>query len=218
MVLTEGFLLGIANGGVCLGYCTPVLVPYLLGESSTVRNSTISVGSFLGGRLVGYLAFAVLAWLAHFAVVDNLPHQKSIIGVATIALAVLLIAYGFAGWPRSCQAAAAGAKLGKLPLRSSLLMPVVLGLITGVNICPPLLMAFGSAAQLPGLWQSLAFFAAFFVGTSVYIAPLPLIGMAGRHEVIRTVGRLAAGVVGVFYLYSGIMNVATGMRLSLIHI
>jgi hypothetical protein len=27
MVLTEGFLLGIANGGVCLAYCAPVLVP-----------------------------------------------------------------------------------------------------------------------------------------------------------------------------------------------
>jgi hypothetical protein len=61
MVLTDGFLLGLVNGGVCLSYCAPVLVPYLLGEGDTVRRSVASVGGFLGGRLVGYLTFAVLA-------------------------------------------------------------------------------------------------------------------------------------------------------------
>jgi hypothetical protein len=73
MVLTQGFLLGLANRGVCLAYCAPVLVPYLLGEGGTLRRGAVSVGGFLGGRLVGYLAFAILAWLTHFAVVDHLP-------------------------------------------------------------------------------------------------------------------------------------------------
>jgi len=212
MVLTEGFLLGIANGGICLTYCAPVLVPYLLGEGNTLRTSTISVGGFLGGRLVGYLAFAVLAWLTHFAIVDNLPHRTMVVGIATIGLALLLIAYGFAGWPRSCPAAAAGKMLGGLHLRNPSLVPPLLGLFTGVNVCPPFLMAFGNAAQLPGLCQSLLFFAAFFVGTSVYVAPLPLVGMIGQREVVRTVGRLAAGVVGLFYLYSGVVNVAAGVH------
>jgi hypothetical protein len=212
MVLMEGFLLGIANGGVCLAYCAPVLVPYLLGEGNTLRSGAISVGGFLGGRLVGYLAFAVLAWLTHFAVVDHLPSQKMIIGVATIGLALLLIAYGFAGWPRSCRIATAGKTLERLDLRKPALVPVMLGLITGVNVCPPFLMAFGSAAQLPGLGPCLLFFAAFFAGTSVYLVPLPLVGMAAKREVVKSVGRLAAGVVGLFYLYSGAVNVATGMH------
>lgn len=212
MVLTEGFLLGIASGGVCLAYCAPVLVPYLLGEGAPVRSSAISVGGFLAGRLAGYLAFAVLAWLTHFTLVEHLPHQKIVIGVATIALALLLMAYGFTGRPQHCKAGAVGARLGKLPLRNPLLMPILLGLITGVNVCPPFLMAFGNAAQFSTLRQSLFFFAAFFVGTSVYVAPLPLVGMAGRHEVVKTVGRLASGVVGLFYLYSGVVNLVTGMR------
>ena len=104
MALTEGFLLGIANGGVCLAYCAPVLVPYLLGEGKSVRSSAISVGGFLAGRLIGYLAFAVVAWLTHFAIVGRLPHQEVVVGMVTIALALLLIVYGFAGRPRSCQA------------------------------------------------------------------------------------------------------------------
>ncbi len=91
-------------------------------------------------------------------------------------------------------------------------MPGLLGLMTGVNVCPPFLMAFGNAAQFATLRQSLLFFAAFFVGTSVYVAPLPLVGMVGQHEVVKTVGRLASGVVGLFYLYSGVVSVAAGMH------
>jgi hypothetical protein len=208
MVLTEGFLLGLASGGVCLAYCAPVLVPYLLGEGRPIRRSAIAVGGFLGGRLAGYLAFAVLAWLTHRAVVDNLPHQKIVLGVATIALALLLVAYGFAGRSQQCPA---GARLGRLPRRNSVLMPVLLGLITGVNVCPPFLMAFGNAAQFETLHRSLLFFAAFFVGTAVYVAPLPLIGVAGRHKATRMVGRLASGVVGLFYLYSGVVSMLAGL-------
>jgi sulfite exporter TauE/SafE len=211
MVLTEGFLLGLASGGVCLAYCAPVLVPYLLGEGKPVRSSAVAVGGFLSGRLAGYLAFAVLAWLTHFALVDNLPHQKIVTGAATIVLALLLIAYGCAGPSPRCRAATT-ARLGRLPLRSPFLVPAFLGVITGVSVCPPFLMAFENAAQFSTLRQSLLFFGAFFIGTSVYLAPLPLVGLAGRHEVIRIVGRLASGVVGLFYLYSGFVNLIAGLR------
>ena len=211
MVLTEGFLLGLANGGVCLAYCAPVLVPYLLGEGDTVRRGVASVGGFLGGRLVGYLTFAVLAWLTHVAILDHLPCQRLLIGIAMMGLALLLIVYGFTGRPHQCGAAAGEYTIRRLRLRNSLPLPVVLGLVTGVNVCPPFLMAFGSAAQLPGLWQSLLFFTAFFAGTSIYLAPLPLVSVAGRHEVVRTIGRLAAGVVGLVYLYYGVVSMI-GLR------
>ncbi len=206
MVLTEGFLLGLANGSVCLAYCAPLLVPYLLGEGDTVRGSAVSVGGFLGGRLVGYLTFAVLAWLTHFAILDHLPCQELLIGVAMTGLALLLIVYGFAGGPHRCGATAAQEAIRRSRFRGFLPLPVVLGLVTGMNVCPPFLLAFGSAAQLPGLGQSLLFFTAFFAGTSIYLAPLPLVGVAGHREIIRTIGRLAAGVVGLFYLYCGVVN------------
>jgi hypothetical protein len=205
MMIVNGFLLGLASGGVCLAYCAPVLVPYLLSEARTVWANLVPVGGFLGGRLAGYMVFAVLAWLAHSALIENLPHREVVLGIVTIALALLLIVYGFTGRDRHCSAisAAAAAKPGR---RAFLLMPVSLGFLTGVNVCPPFLLAFSSAAQLSQLWQSLLFFAAFFVGTSLYIAPLPLVGLAGGCEKIRIIGRLAAGVVGVFYLYSGIVS------------
>ncbi|MCX5645542.1 MAG: hypothetical protein NTZ17_12840 [Phycisphaerae bacterium] len=126
------------------------------------------------------------------------------VGVATIGLALLLIVYGFVGRPRSCLAPASGAAMERLHLRKPALVPVMLGLITGVNVCPPFLMAFGNAAQLPGLGPCLLFFAAFSAGTSVYHAPLPLVGMAAKREVVKSVGRLVA-VTGlhVHPLYTG---------------
>ncbi len=211
MMLAEGFLLGIASGGVCLAYCAPVLVPYLLGEARTVRSNLVPVGGFLAGRLAGYMAFAVLAWLTHSLVIEHLPHQKILLGIITIGLAVLLIVYGFTGRDGHCAGASTGAA-AKPGWRGFALMPISLGFLTGVNVCPPFLLAFSNAAQLSQLWQSLLFFAAFFVGTSVYIAPLPLVGLAGGCEGIRTIGRLAAGVVGLFYLYSGVVSMASALH------
>jgi len=212
MVLANGFLLGLASGGACLAYCAPVLVPYLLGEDRTMRGSALLVGSFLGGRLVGYLAFATMAWMTQVALVQDLPHRTIVTGVITVGLALLLIAYGFAGPMRDCRTSCASVAVRRFQMPRPRLTPVLLGLLTGASLCPPFLLAFGSAAQLPQLWQSLLFFIAFFLGTSVYLLPLPFVGLAGRHDAIRTVGRLAAGVVGLFYLYSGIMSVIAGIQ------
>jgi len=212
MILTEGFLLGIASGGACLAYCAPVLVPYLLGEGHAVRGSAAAVGGFLAGRLTGYLFFALLAWTTQHAIADSLPHRTAITGIITIVLALLLVVYGMAGRVQKCRVVSVHRALKRIHLSSPLLLPLLLGLLTGVSLCPPFLMAFGSAARLPYLWQSLLFFAAFFLGTSVYLAPLPLVGRVGRYEVVRTVGRLTAGVVGLVYLYSGLLSVAAGIH------
>jgi hypothetical protein len=206
MMLAEGLLLGLASGGACLTLCAPVLVPYLLGEGRTARANLVPVGGFLAGRLAGYMTFAVLAWLTHSLLIETLPHQKATFGIVAVALALLLIVYGFTGRDRSCRTTCAGAAAS--PKRRNLaIMPVTMGFLTGVNVCPPFLLAFSSAAQLPRLWQGLLFFAAFFVGTSVYVAPLPLVGLVGGCERIRIIARLAAGVVGLFYLYSGIVSI-----------
>jgi hypothetical protein len=211
MILANGFLLGLASGGACLTYCAPILVPYLLGEGRTVRAGFVPVAGFLGGRLAGYMVFALLAWCAHSTLIENLPHQKTIFGVITIGLALLLIGYGFVGRDRGCRGISAGAPASPRCRRLAL-MPISLGFLTGVNVCPPFLLALSSAAQLSQLWQSLLFFAAFFVGTSIYIVPLPLVGLTGGCERIRMIGRLAAGVVGLFYLYSGVVSIIVAMH------
>ena len=152
------------------------------------------------------MLFAVGAWLTHSLLIKDLPHQQGVFGVATIVLAVVLIVYGFVARDHSCRPAFLCRVTGKLERVNPLCIPVGLGFLTGVNVCPPFLLALVSAAELSQLGQGLLFFAGFFVGTSVYLAPIPVVGLAGRHEKVRVIGRLATGVVGLFYLYSGVVS------------
>jgi hypothetical protein len=82
---------------------------------------------------------------------------------------------------------------------------VTLGLLTGLNLCPPFLLALAGAAEAGGIGHCVLFFLAFFAGTAIYVIPLPAMGLLGRHDAIKLVGRLTAGVVGVYYLCSGLL-------------
>ncbi len=35
----EGFILGLSTGAVCVAYCGPVLLPFILGEGTTILQN-----------------------------------------------------------------------------------------------------------------------------------------------------------------------------------
>ena len=51
MQYSSGFILGLSTGVVCLAYCGPVLIPFLMGEGKGVYKNIGSVSLFLLGRL-----------------------------------------------------------------------------------------------------------------------------------------------------------------------
>jgi len=207
MDIIKGLMLGLASGAVCAAYCGPVLIPYLLSRGQNVLNNLLNILYFMGGRLAGYLLFAAAAWAVGFAVMKNLANQGAVFGIIYIALAILLVFYGF----RSSDGGCSGGRLKfiseKLDAKNQAVFPATLGFLTGLNLCPPFLLAFTEAARTGTLWRSLLFFAAFFAGTSVYILPLAVLGLAKRIEAMRYIGRLAAGVTGVYYLFLGIFSI-----------
>jgi hypothetical protein len=87
----------------------------------------------------------------------------------------------------------------------------VLGLLTGLNFCLPFLMAVAGAADTGSLAGSLLFFVAFFAGTSVYFLPAPFIGLLRGAAFMSTVGKMAAGVAGLYYAYAGIIYLVEGV-------
>jgi hypothetical protein len=119
-------------------------------------------------------------------------------------LAVLLVAYGLAPSPAMCPASRQGRRLASVAARWPAVLPVALGLLTGLSWCPPFLLAVAGAAESGGVPGSLAFFAAFFVGTSLYFLPLSGLGVLRRSRALGQVARLAAGVIGTVYLYRGL--------------
>jgi len=202
----KGFLLGLANGTFCLVYCAPILVPYLLSEAKDVKRDFVTLLYFLIGRLLGYSVFAILAWITSVVVIQNLAGRTTILGVVYIALAILLIVYGFGNRELHCAGKSTRILKKKINARYQALLPVTLGLLTGLNLCPPFLLAFAAAVDKNSLWHCLLFFLAFFIGTSIYLIPLPAIGLLRRYDVLRHVGRLAAGIMGIYYIYFGLMT------------
>jgi len=207
----QGFLLGLANGTSCLALCAPVLIPFLLSEGKGVRQNLATLVKFLGGRLLGYLLFGLLAWAVGGLLLEAGGFQALLIGGTYIGLSVLLLLAVFrkkrpAG---ACAMAEAQTRFRRWPA----LIPAGMGLMAGLKVCPPLLLAFTDAASSGTLGGSLLLFATFFLGTSLYFLPLPLLGAFTRMPDLRLVGRFAAVIVALYYLLSGVLLFAGGVQL-----
>ncbi|MBP6941322.1 MAG: sulfite exporter TauE/SafE family protein [Syntrophorhabdaceae bacterium] len=206
----QGLFLGLSNGVTCVAYCTPVLVPYMLGEGKSVAQNFLALLQFLLGRLAGYLAFAFVAWLINLSVLERLGSKGLIIGVLYIIFSCLMMVYAFFRIDMPCAAHSVGYVVRKI--RIPLLIPVAAGLLSGIALCPPFLLAMTDAAGKGSLSYSLFFFFMFFIGTSVFFIPIPFVGALRRLTALRIIGKMAAGIVGLYYLYAGIITVIAGVR------
>jgi sulfite exporter TauE/SafE len=210
--MMRGFLLGLANGTVCLAYCAPVIVPYLLGEGQSVKRNYLELAQFLIGRLLGYLIFAVLAWLLGILVKEHQAFRETIFGASYILLSGLLIYYCFRKPKSLCAVEYCKGLMPVLISGRHYFLPLVLGFLTGLNLCPPFLLAFTNAVSVGSFWNSIAFFGAFFLGTSVFFVPVPILGLLKRNEVLRNIGKMAAGVIGIYYFCMGIFILIGGIK------
>jgi len=193
----QGLILGLSTGIYCLGACVPVLVPALLVASRSWRSGASVVGEVALGRLLAYLAFGAAVGAIGAQLDATNPLLGRLEGAAMLGLALVLGAYvafgSRAGSFRLC---------GVAPFRK-LRTPLAIGLLTGVSVCPPFLLALATALGAGGPVEGALFFAAFFVGTSVYLLPLIPIGRLGSWEVARVVGRMSGGLSAALFVALG---------------
>lgn len=210
----DGFILGLSNGVACIATCAPVLIPYLLGEGKGIVRNYWVTGQFLFGRLLGYLLFAVLAWTVSSAILQEANHRNLIIGVAYVLFSGLLIFYGFFKKTNAtCKAACNKNKYQPLIAIWPALLPAAAGFATGLSFCPPFLLAFTGAAEQTSLMMSLLFFFSFFLGTSILFVLAPFVGVFSRFSVLQIVGKMASGIIGFYYLYSGSIMLIGGLKI-----
>jgi len=204
--LAEPTLLGFSSGLMCLASCGPVLLPALAAAGTGWRGTGALLGTFLAGRLVGYLGFATLAWALGLALPLPARANGLVFAVVHLGLAVALVLWAvLPRRPRAapCPQGVAVSRRVALARRFQALGPAVMGLLTGLNLCPPFIAAGVRAAEGRSLPGALAFFVLFFVGTAVWF--LPFLGLAGlrRFTAIGTVARFTAVVVAAYYGYLG---------------
>ncbi len=209
--MLQGFLLGLSTGATCLAYCTPVLVPYLLGEGKSIRQTAGTLSQFMLGRLLGYLLFAVFAWMASYYVSTLTDQREMLTGVIYILLASLQLWYGMLQPIAPCAGSSWRDRVAQLAQSRPVLLPLLMGLFTGLNLCPPFLLAFAAAGENPTLGYSLLFFLSFFGGTALFFLPLPLLGACKNISRLKNIGRLAAAVMSVYYFYTGMLLLLGGI-------
>jgi sulfite exporter TauE/SafE len=205
MIHPEGFILGLSTGAVCLAYCGPVLIPFLLGEGGKVKQNYFSLFFFMSGRLVAYLITGWLAGTLGHAFLLNFRIYQGVIGMVYMMLSLLMIMYGFHRFKEICLGSISKKVNNHFLIQWPFLVPMLGGILTGFNLCPPFLMAFAKAFDIGQVFGSVMLFFWFFLGTSVYFIPLPLIGFTRQKKILQIIGKFAAILAGLYYFYIGLI-------------
>lgn len=194
-VIIEPLLAGLSMGLFCCLSCYPFLAPVFAAENRTLKAIGWVWVQFLLGRLVGYALFGAAvgglgerfdaAWFTRAAT----------LGMMLMALLLIFYAIGF--WRPAWSFCPAGS-------RRAAATPALLGLLMGVNACPPFLMSAAYVLTLHSLVKGLVYFLVFFCATTVYMVPLVFAGLLGRMAEFRWAARIAALAVGILFLCYGI--------------
>lgn len=201
----EAFLLGLSTGTYCAMFCAPVIIPVVFSTERGLASNAATLGLFTLGRLAGYLAVgAVLGALGSLGsryIKPELEHDIRSVSWTLIGALMLLQAL-----PLSLPRAHLCARIPSH--RFSGLSAWLLGLLTGLNPCPPFLAAATRVVNLRSPLSGSLYFSLFFLGTSLYLAPLlgvPLLGK--RLQFPRIVSRGALLLLGVYFLvFQGILS------------
>jgi len=201
-LLSEAFILGLSMGPACLAYCSPVFVPLVASEHQPAWTGTArTVGWFLLGRLAGYTLVGTATGFVGALLIGSI--SISAWGALRIVMGVLMIASGWIGGlstPKWC------ALRGKP--RMSLWLPGALGLLTGLNLCPPFAAAISGAAATGSIRSAVFYFWSFFAGTAIYFIPFTFLNPLTRREPFRQVARVCLLLAGIWLILEGLMTVS----------
>ena len=205
-VAFEALALGVATGPICLAACGPVVVPWMLILPDGWRVRSRQLGLFLAARLAGYLVFAGAAWSIGSAVPQEWRVRAWVSGCVQLLLALALLTYAV-GWRRTrSHSAEAEGRLVQISLapRPRIRGAATLGFLSGINLCPPFLVAGVRAAELGSMPTALFFFLMFFAGTAVWFLPFLALGLVHGNGEIATVARMAAVLLACYYGFLGV--------------
>ena len=191
MTIIPGFLTGLSVGVYCLGICLPIFIPILLAEKRKTKESFWLILEFSFGRLLGYLLFGFIVGYLGVVVQSKIIHQT--VRLSTSLMGVLMIGYslGLTSWwgHKACKRFFHKTKI-----------PILLGFLTGINVCPPFLASLTYVFNLQSTLLGSLYFLFFFLGTSVYIVPLAFLGVFSQQTIFQKIARISGVLVGGYFL------------------
>ncbi|HEX3020570.1 MAG TPA: sulfite exporter TauE/SafE family protein [Chitinispirillaceae bacterium] len=193
--LTEGFLLGLATGHICLVTCGPIYAPFLMQNNLSHFRYLAALFYLSLGRFITYVSVGALAGLFGHKVSEIQREYFTLAAYVLFSIFLLISALR----SRKCEK---GCAVGKWSRFSE--WPLILGMATGINICPSFLIAFTRSFELSGPLAGAFFFMSFFAGTTIFLIPLSFVGMLGRQYLFRRIARISAIVIAGWFIVSAV--------------
>uniref|UniRef100_A0A7V3ZUM8 Urease accessory protein UreH-like transmembrane domain-containing protein n=1 Tax=candidate division WOR-3 bacterium TaxID=2052148 RepID=A0A7V3ZUM8_UNCW3 len=200
LLLFKALLLGLATGYFCLGYCLPTILPYFLSTDNFKKNLK-NLLFFLFGRLFGYLSFGFFFALLGKSLVKLSTFHNLILPLLYICLSILLFLYGF--FLSFSHFSLCQIFKNKLTLNLSLFF---IGLIMGINICPPFLISILNVIETADILKGLLYFFFFFLATTIYFFPFAFLSFLTQYKITKIIGKISAFLAGGYFLYQGILT------------
>ena len=191
----EGLTLGLATGTACLASCGPVYAAYLMGEKREGLQSLWIILKLNAGRFFSYAIFGAVVGYVGGSVPVSVRVPLTHAGYVLFSLYLLLSVVRV---KKTCS----GCNTGKfLKITKSAFL---LGIITGVSICPAFLIALTRAFDSNGPLNGMMMFIGFFAGTTVYMLPFALFGLLTMKDWITKAARVLAVIVAVYFAAVGV--------------
>ncbi len=205
-IVATAFVLGLVASLSCLGFCIPILVPFIMEKDKNLKEGLFSSIFFLIGRLIIYLTIGTTIFMIGSAATERSPTIWLKIAAWTLGCVVML--YGV--WtvfkfskPKWCPATLAN---NYRPVFS-----VILGLLIGSFFCWALWLMIGLAVLSGDFPTLLLSVIAFWMGSSACIITAGTIsgGVGGRWrkkigaDRLRDVCGMVLILVGILYLIRG---------------
>jgi sulfite exporter TauE/SafE len=192
--ISQGLLLGLSTGVFCLVTCAPVYVPFVLSENRKLKRNVLAIGELATGRLIAYLLFGLIC--GFFGTQINVFWLNKAVGVTMILLALFMFVFVMAKQRPH---------FGLCKLSNTYInYPILFGFLTGINVCPPFLLAITAALTYASIAGSVMLFGGFFFGTSFYLIFLVPLSLTARVESIRLIGLITSVLSGVLFFVLGL--------------
>ena len=196
--LAEGFFLGLTLGTTCAATCGPMYMPYLMQREQSVSKSIINIFEISAGRFISYVTFGVFAGVLGSSV-GMVIDRGWFSSVAYILFAVLLLISTFRTHQKhkGCSVS----KWSKFADR-----PFLFGIMTGISLCPSFFGAMTAAFDAGGSIGGGAIFAGFFFGSSIFLMPFMLAGLAGNVKLFQKIAIYASVIVAAYFIGKGVIG------------
>ncbi len=193
----EGFGLGLSLGLGCLVACGPVYLTFVLRKSTSFRTSAVLFAKILAGRFAGYALFGLFAGMLGIILPDSF--RLPLTNTAFIVLGALLVYTGISRkTDTACATKSFGAYFGRFAGN-----PYVIGFLTGLELCPPFVLAIARVINFGGAIEGMVYFLGFFVASSAFLVPLVFFGVAAEYKTVKHIAAAAAIIVGCWFVYKG---------------